>query len=136
MYFKTNRQTYLLTFHLTRPHSFFNIYKVFFGFYSTKSLPQKPQMATRPELFTQRIILSNGATYTIRTTSPKSLIKLIKDTRNHPLWNPTTQYDSLDDESGQLSKFTKKFGNEEYDMDFMSTMDLNSDDLDEKNKKN
>ncbi|CAG8492575.1 11167_t:CDS:1 [Racocetra fulgida] len=98
-------------------------------------------MATRPELFTQQIILSNGATYTMRTTSPKSLIKLIKDTRNHPLWNPTTQSDSLDDESGQLSKFTKKFGNEEFDLDLMSTDEDESlsmssnEDVGEKNKK-
>ncbi|CAG8714954.1 1146_t:CDS:1, partial [Scutellospora calospora] len=99
----------------------------------------KPFLATRPELFTQQIILSDGATYTMRTTSPKFLIKLIKDTRNHPLWNPTTQYDSLDDESGQLSKFTKKFGNEEYDLDFMSIdepIPMNSNEgLVEKNEK-
>ncbi|CAG8561643.1 11778_t:CDS:2, partial [Acaulospora colombiana] len=78
-------------------------------------------LCSRPELFTQQIVLSNGATYTIRTTSPKSLIKLIRDTRNHPLWNPTTADGALDDESGQLSKFTKRFGDEVYDIDFMST---------------
>ncbi|CAG8538923.1 22580_t:CDS:1 [Cetraspora pellucida] len=139
MYLKTNLQAPLLISHITRHHLFFSKSQFFLGFYSTKSLPQKPQMATRPELFTQQIILSNGATYTMRTTSPKSIIKLIKDTRNHPLWNPTTQSDSLDDESGQLSKFTKKFGNEVYDLDLMLadeplSMSFNED-VDEKNKK-
>ncbi|KAI8057165.1 hypothetical protein BDF22DRAFT_610678, partial [Syncephalis plumigaleata] len=59
--------------------------------------------------FTQTVILSNGASFTRRTTSPRSILRLTKDTRNHPLWNPTTQTE-LDDESGTLSKFTKRFG--------------------------
>ncbi|CAG8485253.1 8102_t:CDS:1 [Diversispora eburnea] len=86
---------------------------------NAKSQP-KITFCTRPELLTQQIILTNGATYTIRTTSPKPLIKLIKDTRNHPLWNPTSG-DSALDVTGQLSKFTKKFGEEVYDLDFMSS---------------
>ncbi|RIA90976.1 hypothetical protein C1645_768583 [Glomus cerebriforme] len=75
----------------------------------------------RPRLFTQQIILSNGATYTLRTTSPKPRIKLIKDTRNHPLWNPSESSQTLDDESGQLSKFIRKFGEEDYDLEFMES---------------
>ncbi|CAG8575443.1 10126_t:CDS:1 [Funneliformis mosseae] len=75
----------------------------------------------RPELFTQQIVLTNGATYTLRTTSPKPQIKLIRDTRNHPLWNPSKYSQELDDESGQLSKFIKRFGDEEYDLEFMES---------------
>ncbi|GET59778.1 ribosomal protein L31 [Rhizophagus irregularis DAOM 181602=DAOM 197198] len=75
----------------------------------------------RPRLFTQQIVLTNGATYTLRTTSPKPRIKLIKDTRNHPLWNPSQLSQALDDDSGQLSKFIKKFGDEEYDLEFMES---------------
>ncbi|CAI2177892.1 4079_t:CDS:1 [Funneliformis geosporum] len=75
----------------------------------------------RPELFTQQIVLTNGATYTLRTTSPKPQIKLIRDTRNHPLWNPSKYSQELDDESGQLSKFIKRFGEEEYDLEFMES---------------
>ncbi|CAB4446345.1 unnamed protein product [Rhizophagus irregularis] len=73
------------------------------------------------KLFTQQIVLTNGATYTLRTTSPKPRIKLIKDTRNHPLWNPSQLSQALDDDSGQLSKFIKKFGDEEYDLEFMES---------------
>uniref|UniRef100_A0A1D1YTY8 54S ribosomal protein L36, mitochondrial n=1 Tax=Anthurium amnicola TaxID=1678845 RepID=A0A1D1YTY8_9ARAE len=87
----------------------------------------------RPRLFTQQVILSNGATYTLRTTSPKPRIKLIKDTRNHPLWNPSQLSRKLDDDSGQLSKFIKKFGDEEYGLEFMESEeglpDLTSKDL-------
>jgi ribosomal protein L31 len=87
----------------------------------------------RPRLFTQQIVLTNGATYTLRTTSPKPRIKLIKDTRNHPLWNPSQLSQTLDDDSGQLSKFIKKFGNEEYDLEFMESdenlPDLTSNDM-------
>ncbi|PKC70323.1 hypothetical protein RhiirA1_414520 [Rhizophagus irregularis] len=75
----------------------------------------------RPRLFTQQIVLTNGATYTLRTTSPKPRIKFIKDTRNHPLWNPSQLSQALDDDSGQLSKFIKKFGDEEYDLEFMES---------------
>ncbi|RKP24913.1 hypothetical protein SYNPS1DRAFT_16460 [Syncephalis pseudoplumigaleata] len=66
-------------------------------------------MGHNPELFTQTVVLSNGASFTRRTSSPRSVLRLTKDTRNHPLWNPTTQTE-LDDESGTLSKFTKRFG--------------------------
>ncbi|GBB86416.1 hypothetical protein RclHR1_12860004 [Rhizophagus clarus] len=87
----------------------------------------------RPRLFTQQIVLTNGATYTLRTTSPKPRIKLIKDTRNHPLWNPSQLSQSLDDDSGQLNKFIKKFGDEEYDLEFMESdenlPDLSSNDF-------
>ncbi|CAB4446386.1 unnamed protein product [Rhizophagus irregularis] len=85
------------------------------------------------KLFTQQIVLTNGATYTLRTTSPKPRIKLIKDTRNHPLWNPSQLSQALDDDSGQLSKFIKKFGDEEYDLEFMESdenlPDLTSNDM-------
>ncbi|KAF7732789.1 hypothetical protein EC973_000063 [Apophysomyces ossiformis] len=66
---------------------------------------------TKPELFLQTIVLSNGATYTVRTTSPtRANIRLTKDTRNHPLWNPAMLKESLTDESEQLTKFQKRFG--------------------------
>jgi ribosomal protein L31 len=63
-----------------------------------------------PEQFTQTIVLSNGATYTVRTTSPKPQVRLTKDTRNHPLWNPSMLREGVNDESEQLTKFQKRFG--------------------------
>ncbi|KAF9415578.1 hypothetical protein BGZ94_000057 [Podila epigama] len=63
-----------------------------------------------PELFDQTVVLSNGATFTLRTSSPRSQLRLTRDTRNHPLWNPELRGTSTGDDSGQLSKFAKKFG--------------------------
>jgi ribosomal protein L31 len=83
------------------------------------------RMAPRndPEMFTQTVILSNGASFTRRTTSPRPLLRLTKDTRNHPFWNPTTQIE-LDDDSGVLTKFNKRFGELEdfNDLDFFDTV--------------
>lgn len=65
----------------------------------------------KPERFLQKIVLSNGATFTVRTTSPiRSQIRLTKDTRNHPLWNPAMLKEGVTDESEQLTKFQKRFG--------------------------
>ncbi|RUS21841.1 hypothetical protein BC937DRAFT_91322 [Endogone sp. FLAS-F59071] len=74
--------------------------------YTSKLLTVSPAL---PELFPQTIVLSNGATYTVRTTSPRSQIRLTRDTRNHPLWNPSKVRANLKDESEQLVKFTKRF---------------------------
>ncbi|ORX46565.1 hypothetical protein DM01DRAFT_1339561 [Hesseltinella vesiculosa] len=65
----------------------------------------------KPEKFMQTIVLSNGATFQVRTTSPiRSHIRMTKDTRNHPLWNPALLKEGMSNESEQLSKFQKRFG--------------------------
>ncbi|KAI1438315.1 hypothetical protein GGR50DRAFT_488369 [Xylaria sp. CBS 124048] len=66
----------------------------------------------RPYTFTQLVQLSDGSTYTMRTSSPLALYKSAKDTRNHPLWNPNEK--SLQnvevDEAGKLAAFRGRFG--------------------------
>ncbi|KAL3419577.1 54S ribosomal protein L36, mitochondrial [Phlyctema vagabunda] len=66
----------------------------------------------RPYTFTQLVTLSDGSTYTQRTTSPAPVVKLTKDTRNHPMWQPSLE--SLrnveQDEAGRLRAFREKFG--------------------------
>ncbi|KAJ3076113.1 hypothetical protein HDU98_005532 [Podochytrium sp. JEL0797] len=37
-----------------------------------------------------------------------ALLTLTKDTRNHSLWNPSTN--QVDDRTGELSKFAERFG--------------------------
>ncbi|RUS32439.1 hypothetical protein BC938DRAFT_475383 [Jimgerdemannia flammicorona] len=74
--------------------------------YATKA-EQKPMT---PELFPQTVVLSNGATYMVRTSSPRAQLRLTKDTRNHPLWNPAVLASQLSDENEQLVRFTKRFG--------------------------
>ncbi|PBP16443.1 50S ribosomal protein [Diplocarpon rosae] len=73
------------------------------------SLIKRPH---RPYTFTQLVTLSDGSTYTQRTTSPAPIFRSTKDTRNHALWQPSM--DSLrnveQDEAGRLKAFRRKFG--------------------------
>ena len=73
------------------------------------SLLRRPK---RPYTFTQLVTLSDGSTYTQRTTSPAAVQKSTKDTRNSPLWNPSSQkLLSIEaDEAGRLRAFREKFG--------------------------
>ncbi|KAL2108189.1 hypothetical protein VUR80DRAFT_4134 [Thermomyces stellatus] len=66
----------------------------------------------RPYTFTQLVQLSDGSTYTTRTTSPHPIYRSTKDTRNHLLWQPSER--SLRnvelDEAGRLAAFRDRFG--------------------------
>ncbi|KAI9798107.1 MAG: hypothetical protein M1833_005004 [Piccolia ochrophora] len=66
----------------------------------------------RPYTFTQLITLSDGSTSVQRTTSPLPLYKTAKDTRNHPLWNPSSYQlaNVEEDEAGRLRAFRQRFG--------------------------
>ncbi|KAK4240153.1 hypothetical protein C8A03DRAFT_31720 [Achaetomium macrosporum] len=67
----------------------------------------------RPYEFTQLVQLSDGSTFTVRTTSPLALYKSAKDSRNHILWQPSEK--SLKnvevDEAGKLAAFRERYGN-------------------------
>ncbi|KAM3508898.1 hypothetical protein MY11210_006541 [Beauveria gryllotalpidicola] len=66
----------------------------------------------RPYKFTQMVRLSDGSTYTMRTTSPEPLYRPVKDTRNALQWQPSDK--SLRnvelDEAGRLAAFRERFG--------------------------
>ncbi|KAI4096514.1 MAG: hypothetical protein LQ344_001022 [Seirophora lacunosa] len=66
----------------------------------------------RPYTFTQLVTLSDGSTYTQRTTSPAPVYTSTKDTRNTALWNPSSQklLNVEADEAGRLRAFREKFG--------------------------
>ncbi|KAI9823918.1 MAG: hypothetical protein M1832_002236 [Thelocarpon impressellum] len=66
----------------------------------------------RPYTFTQLLTLSDGSTSVQRTTSPIPLYRTTKDTRNHPLWNPSSAKlaNVEEDEAGRLKAFRAKFG--------------------------
>ncbi|KAF9907123.1 hypothetical protein EC991_011263 [Linnemannia zychae] len=95
--------------------------------FSTSATSTSDNKLRSPELFDQTIVLSNGATFTLRTPSPRAQIRLTRDTRNHPLWNPEMRGNISGDDSGQLSKFAKKFGDMEGfgdDLDFADGGDV------------
>ncbi|KAL8872083.1 MAG: hypothetical protein Q9174_002222 [Haloplaca sp. 1 TL-2023] len=66
----------------------------------------------RPYTFTQLVTLSDGSTFTHRTTSPTPVYKSTKDTRNTALWNPSSQklLNVEADEAGRLRAFRERFG--------------------------
>lgn len=73
------------------------------------SLLRRPK---RPYTFTQLITLSDGSTFTHRTTSPQPIYKSTRDTKNSVLWNPSSQklLNIEEDEAGRLKRFRKRFG--------------------------
>ena len=73
------------------------------------SLLRRPK---RPYTFTQMITLSDGSTYLHRTTSPAPIYRSTKDTKNNPLWNPSSQKlaNVEEDEAGRLKRFRGRFG--------------------------
>ncbi|KAI9716706.1 MAG: hypothetical protein M1828_007568 [Chrysothrix sp. TS-e1954] len=87
--------------------------------YRTTLLPKTQQRnATfiprprRPYQFTQLITLSDGSTFTQRTTSPIPIFKSQRDTRNTALWNPSNAKlaNVEEDEAGRLRAFRRRFG--------------------------
>ncbi|KKK12551.1 hypothetical protein P175DRAFT_0465477 [Aspergillus ochraceoroseus IBT 24754] len=66
----------------------------------------------RPYTFTQLITLSDGSTFTHRTTSPLPVYRSTRDTRNSLLWNPSSSklLNVEEDEAGRLAAFRARFG--------------------------
>ena len=66
----------------------------------------------RPYTFTQIVQLSDGSTYTTRSTSPAPVHKSTKDTRNHLMWQPSeVSLKNVElDEAGKLASFRGRFG--------------------------
>lgn len=58
------------------------------------------------------ITLSDGSTFLHRTTSPAPIYRSTKDTKNSPLWNPSSQKlaNVEEDEAGRLKRFRGRFG--------------------------
>ena len=66
----------------------------------------------RPYTFTQLVTLSDGSAFTLRTTSPQPVYRCTRDTRNAPLWNPSSKelLNIEEDEAGRLSGFRARYG--------------------------
>ncbi|KAI8592314.1 hypothetical protein BDZ88DRAFT_407560 [Geranomyces variabilis] len=87
---------------------------------STSKIPPLRPTGVNPPLFHQTIVHSDGSTFTLRSTSPRSLLKLTKDARNHALWNPALNV--IDDQSGELARFEKRFA--DFDLDAFAEFDV------------
>ncbi|KAI4265624.1 MAG: hypothetical protein L6R38_009283 [Xanthoria sp. 2 TBL-2021] len=90
----------------------------------------------RPYTFTQLVTLSDGSTFTHRTTSPAPIYKSTKDTRNTALWNPSSQklLNVEADEAGRLRAFRERFGRG-WDADTMTRRDEETGEVNEGQEK-
>lgn len=64
--------------------------------------------------FPQRVIRSDGTSFTHWTTSPRSLLRLTRDTTNNPMWNTGVWSNDrgVEEEgatTGRLGRFNRKF---------------------------
>ena len=90
-----------------------------------KSHRQRLPALPRPTvaLFPQLVVMTNGSTYTHWSTSPRSVVRLTRDVNNNPLWRPGSEgEDQLEDETGRLGRFKRRFEDADDVVDF-STFD-------------
>lgn len=74
----------------------------------TNAAPSVP--APLPRLYPQRVVLSDGSTFTSYTTAPTpSIARMTRDVTNNPLWAPGTERRGLEDQEGRVGKFRRKF---------------------------
>ena len=77
--------------------------------------------------FPQKVIRSDGTSFTHWTTSPKSLVRLTRDTTNNPHWNTGNPSDRMVDEqsgaAGRLGRFSRKFVEHGFGLDDTSWME-------------
>ncbi|PIL26734.1 hypothetical protein GSI_11148 [Ganoderma sinense ZZ0214-1] len=76
-------------------------------------------------VFPQRLVRVDGSTIVHYTTSPRSVIRLTRDTTNNPLWN-ASRFVGMDEEedevTGRMGRFSRRFGGlsgQKSDMDWM-----------------
>jgi len=71
----------------------------------------KPRRLPPPvvPLFPQKVMLSDGSTFTHYTTSPRSYIRLTKDISNSPLWTLSSQRAAEESLMGRVGRFKQKF---------------------------
>jgi len=79
--------------------------------------------------YPQKVVRSDGTSFTHWITSPKSLVRLTRDTTNNPHWNTGNPGDRLLEEesgsAGRMARFSRKFeelGSELDDSQWMEDM--------------
>ena len=88
---------------------------------------RRPKTLPNPTvpLFPQRLVRVDGSTVVHHTTSPRSVIRLTRDTTNNPVWN-AARFVGMDEEedevTGRMGRFSRRFGElggHKVDMDWM-----------------
>ncbi|KAG8685041.1 hypothetical protein FRC11_011210 [Ceratobasidium sp. 423] len=76
---------------------------------TTPRLPN-PVVPTYP----QTVFLSDGSSFTHRTTAPRSVVRLTRDITNNPVWQPGMEARAGEEEdlSGRLGRYKRRFDEE------------------------
>ncbi len=75
----------------------------------------KPKVALPnplPPLFPQKVVLSDGSTFTSYSTAPTpAILRMTRDVTNNPLWAPSTERRGVGDgvEEGRVGRFRRRF---------------------------
>ena len=76
---------------------------------------RRPKKIPNPvvPVFPQRLVRVDGSTVIHYTTSPRSALRLTRDTTNNPVWN-AARFVGMDEEedevTGRLGRFSRRFG--------------------------
>lgn len=72
--------------------------------------------APLPATYPQKVVLSDGSTFTAYTTAPTpAIIRLTRDVTNNPLWAPGTDTRGVGEgvEEGRVGRFRRRFGGDQ-----------------------
>lgn len=86
--------------------------ETYFNPWRGKSHLRKPVTIPNPlpATYPQRVLLSDGSTFTSYTTAPTpAILRLTRDVTNNPLWAPGTETRGAIDEEGRVGKFKRRF---------------------------
>jgi len=67
------------------------------------------QLFRKPEVFHQTIVLTDGSSFKVMTSSPKAAYRLTRDKFNNPLWTGRRKSSEEDAQNQQLSRFRRAF---------------------------
>ncbi|KAH9922407.1 uncharacterized protein B0H18DRAFT_879422 [Fomitopsis serialis] len=99
----------------SRPHAFQQVRSVSSSPYGrTHVWKHRQRVLPKPfaPQFPQVVVRVDGSTFTHYTTSPRSVLKLSKDTTNTPLWNASRFLGEAEEEdaiTGRLGRFNRRF---------------------------
>jgi hypothetical protein len=69
----------------------------------------KNQLFRKPQVFHQTIVLTDGSSFKLMTSSPRKTYRLTRDKFNNPLWTGRRRSSEEDAQNQQLSRFRRAF---------------------------
>src|SRR5271170_1497421 len=69
----------------------------------------KNKLFRNPQVFYQNIVLTDGSSFKVMTSSPRPTYRLTRDKYNNPIWTGRLRSVEEDEQNMQLSRFRKSF---------------------------